>query len=342
MPQSAYRDRSRYNSGSYNVRDFHADRFYAAERPYYVTPEQIGIKKEIRPNQKKIQRNFLIHKIISFTFFLLVAIFVMPAMFKKFVKPVVGGSNYTYLKADYNSLVRPVENYLANDISLGVRTILEVNKKTPKMLSVGENSSMNVLRNRLITLQQQYPTIHSAVYVWDYSDGNYVDINADEIFSAASIIKLPVLVALFRNIENGQTSIYDEMVLNDYFRAEGSGGLQYKAENSKYSIDTLARIMITNSDNSATNMLMAKIGGMPAVNRQIKDWGLASTHVNNWLPDMEGSNYLTARDVARILYNIENPKFLNSSSREKILELYNLAVQEKYRFFSFGDCMFIE
>ncbi len=316
MPQSAYRDRYYYGT-SYGSQG-ETRRFYNGEKPYFVTPEQLHQRNSVKPNQKKIRRNMFIHRVISFLFFTLVAIFVIPAMFNKFVKPLPYGSNYPDLKMNYATLVHPVENYLSNDLSLGVRTILGVNNKNPKMLPLNENSSMSVLKNRLINLQQQYPSIHSSIYVWDYSDGNYVDINADEIFSAASIIKLPVLVALFRNIENGQTSIYDEMILTDLFRAEGSGGLQYKAENSKYSIDTLARIMITNSDNSATNMLMTKIGGMPAVNRQIKDWGLAHTYVSNWLPDMEGSNYITARDMGRLLYNVDNPEFLNSSSREKI------------------------
>ncbi len=315
MPQPAYRDSNYYNRALSmpEMRTVYPKEVY--RQPNYVTPEQF---RQRVPNQKKIKRNLLIHKVISILFFTLVAIFILPAMFNKYIKPLPHGSNYPNITMDYNNLVHPIENYLANDLSLGVRTILGANTKNPKMLPLKENNQMTVLKNRLINLQQQYPTIHSAIYVWDYSDNNYVDINADEIFSAASIIKLPVLVALFKNIEYGQTSIYDEMTLTDLFRAEGSGSLQYKAENSKYSIDTLARLMITNSDNSATNMLMTKIGGMPSVNRQIKDWGLANTYVNNWLPDMEGTNYITARDMGRLLYNLDNPKFLTGSSREKI------------------------
>lgn len=316
MPQSAYRDRNYYSKMS--VYEGRTSESTPWEHKSVDARSEFVRVRQINANQKKIKRNLLIHKVISFIFFLLVAIFVIPTMFNKFIKPITTGSRYPEIRTNYNLLVHPVETYLANDISLGQRTIIGANTKNPKMLPIKENNSMNSLRSKLISIQQKYPTIHSSIYVWDYSDGNYVNISADEIFSAASIIKLPVLVALFKNIENGQTSIYDEMTLTDVFRAEGSGGLQYKAENSKYSIDTLARVMITNSDNSATNMLMSKIGGMPAVNRQIKDWGLASTHINNWLPDMQGTNYITAHDIARLLYNLDNPNFLNSTSREKI------------------------
>ena len=333
MPQQAYRDSRNYNSRL--TSDYYCNKYYNTDytssyssRTYsqntgvyntsYRTQTRPYRSEFVKPNQKKINRNKLIHKVISLLFFFAVAMFIIPSMFNKYIKSIPHGSRYHYIQADMDKIVHPLEQYLANDLSLGIRTIQGVNTKNPKMLPIKENQSMEILKARLVALQQQFPTIHSSIYVWDYNDGNYVDINADENFSAASIIKLPVLVALFKNIELGQVSIYDEMVLTDYFRAEGSGSLQYKAENSKYSIDTLARLMITTSDNSATNMLMTKIGGMPAVNRQINDWGLANIHVNTWLPDMQGTNYITARDMGRLLYNIDNPKFLNGSSREKI------------------------
>ena len=42
--------------------------------------------------------------------------------------------------------------------------------------------------------------------------------------------------------------------------------------------------MITESDNSATNMLMTKVGSMTDVNQNIRDWGLKNTEVQTWLP----------------------------------------------------------
>lgn len=63
------------------------------------------------------------------------------------------------------------------------------------------------------------------------------------------------------------------MPLTEYYRTEGSGSLQFKAANSKYKIDTLARMMITESDNSATNMIMAELGSMTDINSGIREWG---------------------------------------------------------------------
>lgn len=116
------------------------------------------------------------------------------------------------------------------------------------------------------------------------------------------------------------------MPLTNYYRSEGSGSLQFKAENSTYTIDKLARMMITESDNSATNMLMARLGSMTDVNSALREWGLKHTYVQTWLPDLGGTNHSTARDMAQILYNIDNPKFLSNSSREKSLTIWDMFI----------------
>ena len=67
-------------------------------------------------------------------------------------------------------------------------------------------------------------------------------------------------------------------------------------------------------------MIMAKLGSMTDVNSGIRNWGLSHTKVNTWLPDMNGTNYTTAEDLARMLYNLDNPNFLSVTSREKIFD----------------------
>ena len=314
MPQRAYRDiyENRLEYGQYVEKN---------TNPYYISADDLrrrNAQKRSAEREMKARKNSFISKLISVVFFTLMIFCISPKLFVKYALAFPTGSRYPQVNLNYEAFTHKIETYLSNDLSLNLRTIQGPETKRPKMVKLKENSQMNTLKNRLVELSKNYPTIHSAVYVWDFDDNNYVDINADEIFSAASIIKLPILAALFRNIENGQTSIFDEMILDDMYRAEGSGSLQYKAENSKYSVDTLARIMITHSDNSATNMLMSKIGGMPAVNREIKSWGLADTQVNNWLPDLEGTNYISARDMGRVLYNISSTNFLSNTSKEKI------------------------
>ena len=271
-------------------------------------------------DKKKIERNYLIHRIVSVSVVALLGFSVLPYGFNKVTKFMLNPTPYKEVKTDYQQLLFPTSNYLANHWFLGQRSLEGAEVKKPQMASLTESSRLSGLENQLKNLASMYPSIHPSIYVWDYESGNYADINADEIFPTASIIKLPVLVQLFRSIEKNQLNIYDEMPLTEYYRTEGSGSLQFKAANSKYSIDTLARMMITESDNSATNMIMSKLGAMPDINSGIRQWGLKHTYVQTWLPDLGGTNHSTARDMATILYNIDNPDFLSTSSREKIFD----------------------
>ena len=223
--------------------------------------------------------------------------------------------------ADLYAMTNPISNYLSNDLFLNRMLLTPTVQKThSEVTTMYHTSEMIDLKNQILGLMKNYPTIHPAVYVWEYENGKYLDINADEQFSAASIIKLPVLVQMFKAIEAGQATIYDEMILTEYYRAEGSGGLQYMRAGSKYSLDALAKTMIQDSDNSATNMIMSKLGGMDYINIGLRDWGISKTYVRTWLPDMSGNNKTTANDLAKILYNLDNPGFLNINSREYIID----------------------
>lgn len=273
------------------------------------------------PIKRKSKKPTFLQKLISLTFFTLIAIFIMPLGYQKVTKSLLHGSPYHNIKMDYHYLRFPTTNYLSNDLLFNERYWSPVKTKKPLMDKIPEAYEITELENRLKYLMSQYPSIKPSIYVWQYGTERFVDINSSDIYSAASIIKIPVLIQLFRSIEKGQLTLEDKITLTDFYRAEGSGGLQYKAENSNWSIDTLARIMITDSDNSATNMLMSQIGSMTDVNSAIRQWGLKDTYVQTWLPDMTGNNKTTSRDIATMLYNIDNnPKFLDITSREKIFD----------------------
>lgn len=313
MPELARRqyDRQQYRINHYNTGYYNTGNVQVVREP-------VRIRRKV--DTKKVQRNYLIHRIVSVAAVSLLGLTILPAGFNKVTKMMFNPTPYKEVRADYHKLLFPTSDYISNHWFMGQRSLESPETKKPQMTSLVEGSRLSGLESQLNNLSAMYPSIHPSIYVWDYETGDYADINADEIFPTASIIKLPVLVELFRSIEKNQLTIYDEMPLTEYYRTEGSGSLQFKAENSKYSIDTLARMMITESDNSATNMLMARLGSMTDINSAIREWGLKHTYVQTWLPDLGGTNRSTARDMAEILYNIDNPQFLSTSSREKIFD----------------------
>ena len=230
----------------------------------------------------------------------------------KYTKPIA---------ADMYSIANPVTNYLSNDMFKNRLLLTPTIQKThSEVTTMYQTAEMTGLKSELQNLMKQYPTIKPAIYAWEYENGKYVDINGDNLYSAASIIKLPVLVRMFKSIEANQMTIYDDMLLTDYYQSSGSGNLQYAQSGVKYSLDRLARVMIQDSDNTSTNMIISKLGGMDDINAGLRDWGISKTYLRTWLPDLNGTNKTTAKDMAKILYNLDNPGFLNINSREYIID----------------------
>ena len=252
----------------------------------------------------------------------------------KFKKPV---------EADLYKIANPMTNYLSNDM-FNNRLLLTptIEKTHSEITTMYHTNEMAGLKSQLTVLMAQYPMIKPSIYVWEYEKGQYVDINGDNLYSAASIIKLPVLVRLFKSIEANQMTIYDEMLLTDYYQSSGSGNLQYAQTGRKYSLDSLAKTMIQDSDNTSTNMIMAKLGGMDDINVGLRDWGISRTYVRTWLPDLKGTNKTTAKDMAKILYNLDNPGFLNINSREFIIDYMSHVKNNRLIAAGLGDgAMFI-
>ncbi len=313
----------------------------------YIVPEQaqyntLSRKTNKAPNKKiKKQKinifSYIVRLIFVLSIFTAFAIYVFPVSFNQLIKNILFDSNikinegmpkgYAYNSmenqngADIYTIANPVTNYISNDHFLNRMLLTPTIQKThSEVTTMYHTNELKALKKQLQDLMKSYPSIHPSIYVWEYENGQYLDINAEEQFSSASIIKLPVLVRLFKSIESNQVTIYDEMTLTDYYKASGSGNLQYMRTGSKYSLDALAKTMIQDSDNSATNMIMAKIGGMDDINVGLRDWGISKTYVRTWLPDLQGTNKTTALDLAKILYNLDNPGFLNINSREYIID----------------------
>ncbi len=281
------------------------------------------VKKNIKVRRYKVKkpRTNPIHSLIKLSTAILLGAFVLPYSYQHLTQTAIFNPiKYKNIKADYQQILAPTLNYISNEYFLNQPLRVSAVTKKPLMQPLFESARMTMLETRLHQLMQSYKSIQPSIYVWEYENGKYANINADEIYPTASIIKIPVLIEMFRSIEAGQFKLYDRMTMSEFYRTGGSGSLQFKATNSEYNMDTLARHMIEESDNTSTNMIMAKIGGKHSVNRSIKNWGLQKTRIENWLPDLGGGNVSTAREMSIMLYNINNESLLNINSRESIVD----------------------
>lgn len=178
---------------------------------------------------------------------------------------------------------------------------------------------ITTLKSDLQQLAGKYPDLEPKVFLVDLDTKGFVNINSKEVIAAASTIKLPVLVAFFQEVDRGIINLEEQLVMTKDVIAGGSGGMQYEKPGSKFSALKTAEQMISVSDNTATNMLIKRMGGMARLNQQFIKMGSRSTRLNNLLPDLTGTNTTTPEDLGNLLVKIDNGDLISLRSRDRLL-----------------------
>jgi beta-lactamase class A len=75
------------------------------------------------------------------------------------------------------------------------------------------------------------------------------------------------------------------------------------------------------SDNSATNLLIKRLGGKTVLNGRFQALGLTGTVINNWLPDLDGTNTTSAHDLARSIALVDTGEKLSPRARDLFREV---------------------
>jgi len=119
-----------------------------------------------------------------------------------------------------------------------------------------------------------------AVAVKNLETGETYFHNADAVLPTASLIKVAVLVEAYLQADEGKFSLRDKVALRDEDTVPGSGLLRiHFSEGATFPLRDLVRLMTAVSDNTATNLVLDKVG-IAAVNRRMADWGLPETRIN--------------------------------------------------------------
>jgi beta-lactamase class A len=175
------------------------------------------------------------------------------------------------------------------------------------------------LKNKLQTLAGQYPQLEPGIFLIDLDDNSYLSIQGAAAFASASTIKLPILVAFFQDLDQGKIHLEEKLTMSEDVIAGGSGSMQYEKPGTQYTALEVATKMMTISDNTATNMLIKRMGGAEQLNQRFLEWGLAETALRNPLPDLEGTNTTSPEDLGNLLVNIERGKLISLKSRDRLL-----------------------
>jgi beta-lactamase class A len=177
------------------------------------------------------------------------------------------------------------------------------------------------LKGAVQNLALTSPNLTPGVFLVDLNSGGYVDMNAGASFPAASTIKVPILVAFFRDVDAGNIRLDEILTMQQDMVAGGSGNMQYKPVGTQYTALEVATKMITISDNTATNMLIAKLGGIEALNQRFRSWGLTTTVIRNKLPDLEGTNTTSPKELGNLLAMVNQGNLVSMQSRDRLLDI---------------------
>jgi beta-lactamase class A len=164
----------------------------------------------------------------------------------------------------------------------------------------------------------------------DLRSGETIAVNADQRFPTASTIKTAVMIEAWQQIVDGQLSESTSIPLRQSDKVGGSGVLKDMHEGLAPTVRDLLQLMIVLSDNTATNMLIERVG-TARVNVRLESYGLHDTKLfrptfrdgkADVLPELEkefGLGMTTPRDMARVMALIADGKAVNAEASATML-----------------------
>ncbi|MFA5140131.1 MAG: serine hydrolase [Elusimicrobiota bacterium] len=165
----------------------------------------------------------------------------------------------------------------------------------------------------------------AGIYLKDLERGWEWTYHADDLFGSASLVKVPIMIAVFEKIQRGELYLSSNLSLRRRTRMGGSGSLKWRRDGAVFTVRKLLDTMIHESDNTAMRMLLDEIG-LGFVQELLPRLGLVYTEI---YPDgltlasgyVRQENYTTAREMASMLENIYRGQVVDRFASELMLEI---------------------
>ena len=166
----------------------------------------------------------------------------------------------------------------------------------------------------------------SGVYMRDLKGGWGYGIRPDEVFFSASVAKVPIMVAVFRRIDEGKLSLSDSFETKPEDWAAGAGWMQWDPAGRSHTVEDYLLVMMTQSDNVAANALTRIVGGPEYVNEVASSLGAPNTVLYQKMSSERAAvtsldNRTTPRDMATILEKISTGKAASPESCREMVDI---------------------
>jgi beta-lactamase class A len=177
------------------------------------------------------------------------------------------------------------------------------------------------------------------IYIKCVETGEEIAINADEQMDTMSVIKIPLMVEAFRQIDDKKFSITDRVTLKETDKRPGTGVIRSLDVGANLTINDLLTLMIIVSDNTATDLLFDKVGGTQPVNKLMQDYKLgtikATGTTDTWFKALRAApsapefhkqgktpfGLSSVRDIGRLLEKIKRGEAVSKSASEQMLQM---------------------
>ena len=160
---------------------------------------------------------------------------------------------------------------------------------------------------------------------------------ADEVFHAASTMKIPVMIELFHQVKEGKLKLDQPLPINNEFHSIVDGSPytlkseddseveMYKAEGQTKTVRELCELMITVSSNFATNLLIEKLG-VESIRATVHELGADGMNILRGVEDNKAferglNNTTTARGLGILLEAIAEGKAVDAGSSQAMLAI---------------------
>ncbi len=186
--------------------------------------------------------------------------------------------------------------------------------------------------SRMIELEAQLREIGArysgrwTAAVTDLTSGEHFGVDEDAVMPTASLIKVPILHALYQDVRDGRLRLDDRTTYEAVHKCGGSGVLQHLAPGTQMTVRDAAMLMIIISDNAATNMCIDLVGLDRLNDAWIRD-GYAQTAIFQRLGERKAGldarkmNVSSAGDICRMMATIARHEAVTADLDEDMLRI---------------------
>jgi beta-lactamase class A len=187
--------------------------------------------------------------------------------------------------------------------------------------------SREELDRRIAALQHRFEG-QLGLAATNLATGEQVLVNADQLFPTASVIKVSILAELFAQAEEGRVRLDERLEMQPSDVVGGSGVLKELVPGLQPTLTDLAMLMVVLSDNTATNMLIDRLGGCDAINQRVQgEYGFTSVALHNRVdfeeigPDVRRFAEATPADLMRFMERLAREQLVSANASREMMRI---------------------